>query len=100
MSGVIVPPDCCSTPIPHGLATKISRRPSPSRSAVSSNLLSALLSSHPPNREPLAAIIGDVRVEPETLRRPRPHGLDTGISLLPSPSKNDFVANWFVWSSF
>lgn len=42
--------------------------------------LSRLFSSQPPNRVPLAAIIGAAIVVPDCSRIPIPHGLETSIS--------------------
>src|SRR3972149_6086060 len=81
-------PDNLRMPMPHGLVTRISARPSPSKSAVGPKLLSAVFSNHPPNLVPLGAIIGAFRVLPASLRIPMPHGLVTRISALPSPSKS------------
>jgi hypothetical protein len=81
-------PDSLRIPIPHGLVTKISVLRSPSKSANKSNRLSAVFSSHPPNRVPLGAIIGAFKVLPDSLRIPIPHGLVTKISARPSPSKS------------
>src|SRR6185503_13261617 len=82
---VSVPPDSLSTPMPHGLVTRISAWPSPSKSPTGPNTLSAVLSSHPPNRVPFGAIIGAASLAPDCARMPRPHGLVTTISVRPSP---------------
>ena len=68
--------------MPQGLVTRISARPSPSKSPTGPNELSAVLSSQPPKRVPLGAIIGTVNVLPDSLSTPMPHGLVTRISAL------------------
>src|SRR5215210_5914727 len=85
---VNVPPDSLSTPTPHGLETRISARPSPSKSPTGPKLLSAVLSSQPPKRVPFGAIMRTLSVPPESFRTPIPHGLVTRISAAPSPSKS------------
>ena len=92
MGAASVLPDSLSTPMPQGLETSSSDLLSPSKSAITSNRLSAVLSSQPPNRVPLGAMKGDERVPPPSLSMPRPHGLDTGISAIASPSKSPFLA--------
>src|SRR5262245_23127083 len=88
IGAVSVEPDSFSRPIPHGEVTRISARPSPSKSPTGPNVLSAVLSSQPPKRVPFGAIIGTLIVEPDSLNMPMPHGLDTRISSWPSPSKS------------
>src|SRR5215210_2627177 len=86
MTALSVPPESFSTPIPHGLVTRISAAPSPSKSPTGPNELSAVLSSQPPNRVPLGAIIGAAMLVPACSRTPIPHGLTTSDSARPSPS--------------
>src|SRR5207244_1702359 len=81
-----VPPDSLSTPTPQGLDTRISAWPSPSKSPTGPNELSPVLSSQPPKRVPLGAIIGAAIVDPDCSRIPTPHGLETRSSARPSPS--------------
>ena len=50
--------------------------------------LSAVLSSQPPKRVPLGAIMIAVIVVPVCLRMPMPQGLVTSSSAIPSPSKS------------
>src|SRR5437763_515624 len=91
MAGAVrAPPEYLRIPMPQGLLITISSLRSPSMSPVQPNRLSAVLRSHPPKRVPLAAIMGAVSVEPDSLSIPSPHGLETGISLLPSPSKSPY----------
>src|SRR5262245_55510278 len=78
--------------MPQGLDTNISTLLSPSKSPIRSYRLSAVFSSQPPNRVPFGAMIGDDSVLPESFSSPTPHGLETGISALPSPSKSPFFA--------
>src|SRR3954471_23000134 len=88
MGAVSVAPDSFSSPMPHGLVTRISARPSPSKSPAGRNELSAVLSSQPPKRVPFGAIIDMLNVEPLSFMIPMPHGLDTRISARPSSSKS------------
>jgi hypothetical protein len=74
--------------MPHGLLTKISSRPSPSKSPSASNRLSPVLSSQPPKRVPFCAITGAASVFPDHCRMPMPHGLLTKTSERRSPSKS------------
>src|SRR5215210_725726 len=98
---VNVPPDSLSTPTPHGLDTRISACPSPSKSPTGPNVLSPVLSSQPPKRVPLGAIMRTLSVPPESFSTPIPHGLVTRISAAPSPSKCPTGPNEFspVFSS-
>src|SRR4051812_3682196 len=84
----MVAPDCFSRPAPHGLVTTISTAPSLSKSPAGPNVLSAVLSSQPPKRVPFGAIIGTVKVPPDSFITPIPQGLETRISVRPSPSKS------------
>jgi hypothetical protein len=88
MGAVSELPESLRIPIPQGLVTKISARPSPSKSATGLNLLSAVFNNHPPNLVPFGAIMGAVSELPESLRIPIPQGLVTKISARPSPSKS------------
>src|SRR5215210_6442119 len=83
---VNVPSESFSTPIPHGLVTRISAAPSPSKSPTGPNELSPVFSPQPPNRVPFGAIIGAPMLAPTCSSTPRPHGLVTSSSARPSPS--------------
>ena len=72
---VKVAPDSLKMPMPHGLVTSISSRPSPSKSPTGPKRLSAVFSSQPPKRVPLGAIIGAASVPPDSLSTPMPQGL-------------------------
>ena len=71
-------------PIPQGLDMKISASPSPSKSASGPTSLSAVFSSHPPNRVPLGESVRPAIVFPTCSRMPIPQGLVTTISAHPS----------------
>ena len=64
-------------PMPQGLVTRISWRPSPSKSPTGPNRLSPVLSNQPPKRVPLGLISGLVKVLPENRKTPMPQGLVT-----------------------
>src|SRR5262245_17525347 len=75
VGAVRVPPDNFNSPIPHGLVTRISTLPSPSKSPHRPKELSVVLIRQPPKLVPLGAIIGTENVPPVSLKMPIPHGL-------------------------
>ena len=85
---VNVLPDSLNTPMPHGLVTRISSQPSPSKSPIGPKRLSPVFSSQPPKRVPLAAMTTGVKLPPSLRSSAMPHGLVTSISARPSPSKS------------
>ena len=93
MSGRKVFPCICRIPTPHGLETKISSRPSPSKSPTGPNRLSPVCRFQPPNRVPFGAIMGAASVDPASSRIPTPHGLVIRSSARPSPSKSPTFSN-------
>ncbi len=88
MTLLIAPADHARTPIPQGLVIRSSSRRSPSRSAAAHIRLSNVLRSHPPKRVPLGDIVSGVRLLPDRLSRPNPHGLAITNSSRPSRSKS------------